>query len=588
MGILNKVMTASSVIDGAKNVKKTYNNSLNNKYSNILGTNVVNSKEKNYMGQNNAINMNKDTSKKELIASEEIDALCKVAGIKDIASQVAKKTREIDLNNTQHIKNTAKAIKNKQFGRALKEGAKASAVTVPAAGGMILAGKGFTKTLQKLDKRENQNERTDNQKKVMGGALTTALALNALANKRALVPFGNGAKQFTKATKNIVENNTTRAIGDQLRKSDTIHTVSQTIKNPVKKLGKKVQNNVKKNEQIARQAEFVAKQKNKKKILDDISNELSNKTVVQKGNNLILPKRVYGMNKNNERRKMEEISNMLQDDGTSISKLVGNARQNNSMNGLNINKPNYNKPNYNKPKYNKPKFNKRNRGNNGPNKKASEEIDDLLKIAGYPVELGKAFVKSGVNALPAMLAPAILSYAINRDLKTMQKLPDRPKKVKKAKSQKIKKTKQKEINKVAFQVPNINKTTVKNFALKHGKDAGMIAAKSLGSAVIPGAIVYATGRNIGGALEKVKTRDEINKEMIKNKEEQKKLIQDEVARQIQLKSASEKGSSDVTDDIGDVYNAVSDTLNKDIRGCKEVEKKKIHIGNGVKKTFRKE
>ena len=646
MGAIGKILTAQTIASTgtaeAKKVGKIYQNSANNKYSTLLGTDVNPSTTK-MLGARNVVNvkgesgLNKD---KELTASEQINELYKnaalnvtrgpknlAAGIASKAKEISKKIDDIDVANTEHIRNaieSAKAVKRtnsrikankaaykklsdaersnirnfkrEQRRNVLKESGKAALVTVPALGSMVLAGKGVTKGLEKLDKNPNQNERSDIEKKVIGGALTSALVANAIANKRVLKPFSTGLKSAKNSVQTIAENNIGRAVGQEiLSKDPTVHMVAGVIKKPVGKVSKKFTAQRKKrlNQQLRRptgkRIVNTRLSEGRRDVRPTRITRPSNRMysyLGQKTNIKLIPRNrdasleSYRDELNNiskeirKKMKKERIKNDRKFELEQIEKLK------NSKNPPNINpdaKTVFKSHGDGKfIDYENLGKNETYKGYNKiHNKKASEEIDELYKTAAavppvpadpYVVELGKNFLKGGLESLPGMIAPATLGYLIHRDLKTMQKLK---KENNDSKARKKKKT----LKKVAFEMPEPVRRYGReaiDYMKKYPKKAGILAAKGLGSTLIPGTIIYMTGRNIGGNMEKIKQEQEREKELEKN-ELQEKNAQNEEAEGY---------------DIGDVYEEINDRTYSDILGAKKLEKKPIHIGNGVKKTFR--
>lgn len=141
MGAIGKILTAQTIASTgaaeAKKVGKTYQNSANNKYSTLLGTDV-NSNAPKMMGARNVVNtkgpsaLNKN---KELTASEQINELYKNAslnvvrgaknlgiGVASKAKEISKKIDDIDIANTEHIRNAMESLKAvKRTNKRIKE-----------------------------------------------------------------------------------------------------------------------------------------------------------------------------------------------------------------------------------------------------------------------------------------------------------------------------------------------------------------------------------------------------------------------------------------------------------------------------------
>lgn len=641
MGAIGKILTAQTIASTgtseAKKVGKIYQNSANNKYSTLLGTDVNPSTTK-MLGARNVVNvkgesgLNKD---KELTASEQINELYKnaalnvtrgpknlAAGIASKAKEISKKIDDIDVANTEHIRNAMESLKavkrtnkrikankaaykklsdiersnirnfkREQRRNALKESGKAALVTVPALGSMVLAGKGVTKGLEKLDKNPNQNERSNIEKKVIGGAVTSALVANAIANKRVLKPFSTGLKSAKKSMQDIAEKNIGRAVGQELLKKDpTAHMVAGVLKKPVGKISKKftAQRKNRLNQRLKRPTEERVVNARFRKANNrpngSINKMLSYSSSRQRTNTNPLPRNntqnveaykrelsnIYKetRKKMREEARKEQINRDREFELEQIRKFKKSRKANPDTktifkshgDGKFIDYENLGK-NETYKGYNKIH-----------NKKASEEIDELYKTAAavppvpadpYVVELGKNFLKGGLESLPSMIAPATLGYLIHRDLKTMQKLK------KETNDKKSERKKKKGLKKIAFELPEPVRRYGReaiDYMKKYPKKAGILAAKGLGSTLIPGTIIYMTGRNIGGNMEKIKQEQEREKEL-----NEEKKAQNEEAEGY---------------DIGDVYEEINDRTYGDILGAKKLEKKPIHIGNGVKKRFR--
>lgn len=683
MGVVGKLFTAQMVGDsakeGIKSVKKTYNDSMNNKYSTLLGTNINTSAPKE-MGIRNAMNTRGTISvkKPEITASEQIDEIYKSAsassinridnikrraknmalGISSGIEGVSRKINEIDDRNTEHIRNATRSLKSvkdtklnilknkdsynklndigkrniknfqkQQISNALKEGGKAALVTVPAVGGMIMAGKGVTKGLEKLDKRPKQNERTDMEKKIIGGSITGALMLNAIAHKKVLKPFSVGMQSATKSAKNIVENNATRAIGQEMfSKNPEAHMVAGIVKKPITKINKNLTKKHNAIENMKRATNKKVVRINGRPVRQNINNRnIINRNIInttsQVVNNEPKSPEFYQEKLNQALERMERnnaINNSTTPNGR--KKFVGNVSEhietevnrngNRARIRRNINNKNYrNGKKYNNnnkyrgrkqtnlnnrtKKYNRKRFKPR-FDENGPNKNASEIIDSLYKTAEvvvdpYAVQLGKEFLKGGLETIPSMVAPATLAFIVSRDISKIKKLKKKNSEQKQPSQPKqIKPKKNKEFKKVAFTLPepiNRYKNEAVDYIKQYPKKAGLIAAKSLGSTLIPGAAIYVTGRNIGGYLEKVNREDVSIRKRVREAEALKKQMEEEKLKQ---QNQEKKADNEELEgyDIGDVYQDINDEVYGDVLNAKKIEKKPVHIGNGVKKTFR--
>lgn len=101
MGPIDKLFVGMDIVDGVGKVKNTYKSSANNKYDNILGTKPI--KTTNMLGMNNAVNGKINNQKREMLASENLDNMIKIAGIDDFLRGA--KSKKDDFN--KH-KNNAK------------------------------------------------------------------------------------------------------------------------------------------------------------------------------------------------------------------------------------------------------------------------------------------------------------------------------------------------------------------------------------------------------------------------------------------------------------------------------------------------
>lgn len=101
MGTIDKVFAGMDVIDGVGKVKNTYKSSANTKYDKIMGTKPI--KTTNMLGMNNAVNGKINNQKRQMLASEDLDGMYKMAGIDEFLKGL--KSGKDNLNNK---KNTAK------------------------------------------------------------------------------------------------------------------------------------------------------------------------------------------------------------------------------------------------------------------------------------------------------------------------------------------------------------------------------------------------------------------------------------------------------------------------------------------------
>lgn len=113
MNLLNKAFVGMDIVDGVGKTKQAYNSSSNNKYDNIMGTKPI--KTTNMGGQANALNGRNTAMKRSVLASEELDNMCKIAGVDDFLKGMGKSKKTFDkskanINNNKN--NIGKNIKN--------------------------------------------------------------------------------------------------------------------------------------------------------------------------------------------------------------------------------------------------------------------------------------------------------------------------------------------------------------------------------------------------------------------------------------------------------------------------------------------
>ena len=441
---IDTVFSVMDAVDGVKKVKNTYNNSTN-KYDSLMGTTISkNISQKN--GLNNAAISGK-------LASEELDFLCKQAGIKipnrsDMAriannvmfdakkgiKNVSNKIENIDKNNTEHLKNMMAGIKGKDIKGALKEGLKASKVTLPAGLGMLGAGALTTKTMKDLDK--DRNPEKDLEYNTIGTGVSAALLLNAMHNKRMLKPAS------------VMAN----VVGDKM------------MKYPLRV--------IKKNSKAG-------------KIVVDVAGQVNKKI---------------------------------------------------------------------------------------RSKKASDELNDLEKLAKIDAEFGKKlfkehFLERGKESIPYYAAPAALSFMLGRNLRRgFEKEPK----------------KKDDSEKIAQFSPKFKITPKMEDGIKMNLEKG---AEGLGRTIFPAAVMAVTGRDITNSFGKLKDNDNMstrqndmaNKIVIQiNGDDTKRKIKKDVSRQLDSALSKQAG----------VLNNVSESIPSNIAEINKIKIKKPIIGNGIKKSFR--
>lgn len=256
-------------------------------------------------------------------------------------------------------------------------------------------------------------------------------------------------------------------------------------------------------------------------------------------------------------------------------------------------------------------------------KKASAEIDELEKIAGKKMDFAKDlavnhFLKEGLKSIPYYTAPAALGFMLNRDIKNgLKKFDERnsPKEQLKEDLKDFATSKNKDVEKVAKLInfdkqkvinalskDNIRRLTTKDNLRKAGVVALERGADGLGRTMFPATVTAITGRNIMNSFKKLEDgagstpqEDMANKIIIQiNGAPSKRNLKREVSKEIDKKySMDKKASQDESLDVGDILKDINDQIlsdalkkDKDARNVSKMPVKKIHIGQGVKKTFR--
>lgn len=494
-------------------------------------------------------------SEEEKIAIQEIDDIVKSAGLVpkklgSLATNIGQKINKIDENNSKNIAKAIYDAKHKRYGKSLKNAGKAAVVTIPAVAGMVGAGVGTTKLLNAANKKSDMDSKAEHA--VLGAGVTGALALNALAHKRVLMPSKNVA--------NVIGDNAIKYPAKAIKKGSKAGKVIIDTLKKVSKEGKKI---VK--EQEKEMKEQAEKALNEKRLAD-------------------------------QKRRMHDFD---------LDNMVKNIE--NSMSKNKIKKPD-SRTFAQQMKYMENKYYKDNRGKlltdeeirkawkekQKPevesivreavkkigNKKAfdSNELIEKIAKASMPTKKNLAkdifvdhFLKKGLESIPYYGAPAAVSYMISRDMKNGFKKMDKNDPEKTASFKDVLKK-------------NVLKENTKK-ALIRGAEVG---ADGLGRTIIPGALMVATGRNITNGFKPIDT----GKDAINSKEQfaksivinitgkpTKKNISDEISKHMdEIKKTAE---TDMSLDIGDILKDV-----RKIKGEKMVKNKKVHIGNGIKKQFR--
>lgn len=572
-GVINNAFIAMDAVDGAKKVGKAYKQT-NTTYSDPLGTTIKKTSPK--MGAANAEIANPK------LASEAIDELCKVAIAKTplkkaiIHAKLGKRNLgrgldRIDAANTQHIKNAINAVKNKQLVRGVSEAGKASLVTVPAVAGMIAAGKGTEKMLEKFDKNSKQPE-NELERKVIGAGVTGALLLNAATGKRVIKP---GVTAL-----NIAGTKSVKYPMNAVRKTRAGKVVGDFVKqvgNQGSKAAKAVDNaNAQKMMSVARA---------KTRDMDFLKGKLYD---LQNGKQKLDPSAAFNALLSSEQRKVLKDGALK---GMDTSQVANN---------------------WNKRKqYLSQLFDEYINSKN-----ASSEIDDLEKLAGKKTEFAKHlavdhFLKEGLKSIPYYTAPAALGFMLNRDIKNGLKKFSEKESPKEQLKEDLKSITSGGVEKVAG-IPFIDKQKIMNAVSKENikrlttkeslKKGGIIAlekgADGLGRTIFPATVTAITGRNIMNSFKKLEDshgvtpqEDMANRIIIQiNGEPTKRKLKSQVSKEIDKKySINKQASFDIGDVLKEIHKERENAdlkREKESKGASKLTSKKVHVGNGVKKTFR--
>lgn len=272
-GIINKVFGAMEVVDGAKKVKKEFNNA-ENKYDAKLGVST------NHL-------------KPPKLASEELDELLKIAGvgqrgfkslsraagstITDGAKAVKKGIGAADKFTMDNASKAVASMKGGDIKQGLKSGAKALPGLAAGAAGIVGAGKLATKAIDHFDKRPSEENKLES--KVIGAGLSTALALSAMTNRSLAKPLAVASK----ASRNKV---LMHPIDKYKASSPTAKTVIEGGQNAIKGVNKALNSAIGKDKSGAFKAMKDATNKNinskrnterqAQKIIGSVNNALSN------------------------------------------------------------------------------------------------------------------------------------------------------------------------------------------------------------------------------------------------------------------------------------------------------------------------
>lgn len=526
---INAAFGAMEAIDGVKKTNQAYKNT-DNKYDDLMGTKLV--KAPKVMGNQNSIVAGKSTaSNSPKLASEELSNIYKEAKLLNKNSLGTLKTvvDNFDAKNTQHLKNTVGAIKNKQFMNALHHGARAIPGTALGAGLIAGSGVGATKLLKKIDGTNNPQNNVEYN--TIGGAVSAGMALSALGNKRMLLPaskaLGILAKQTAKIPVNTVKNTPVGKVMNAFGQSVKA-TASQANKttNDISFLGSNI-------EKLMGQGKTF--EEASKTIFDQQISNIKNqnwqlgKTDPSKLQDLIAS-------------RTKELSNSFE----SIKSLL--------------------------------------------NKKASSEVDELYKIAGAKTEylqdvIKKKFFKSGLESLPYYAGTAIVGHAIDSSVKRRIKDAE----LYRAKQEYLK-NKETQTPKVQEKVASAEAIFFKNPKVnKVFKNSLESAVEGVGRMTIPLAASTLIGRDITKSLRKI-DRGNINSDGVTTDENSIQLSRSERASiqdMISDKNEQTKTAGESQSNNDEVAQQIMRRVEKEIiKGDTKLNGEKIHIGNGVKKQFR--
>lgn len=564
---------AMEAADGIKNTGKAYKDT-RNKYDDLMGTRLV--KATNKMGlqnaslagsnsrdiTNNIINSNAinsiGVSNNKKTASEKIDYLYKEAGIRDRVVAMGPKIKNaiptakrmidnFDARNTAHLVAAKDAFKNKEVLRGINHSVKAAPGTALGAGMIVGSGVGTTKLLKKLD---NSNDaRNDVEYNTIGGAITAGMALNALSKKRMLAPastaLGMLAAHATKVPGNVVKKT---PVGQ------AFNMAGQGLKATAAQTNK-----------INSDINFIGS--NIDKLLDSgkTFSEAKDLIVDRQLNNL---KTQHWQLSKTDPQKLQELLEARKGELEHAFGVVADL----------------------------------------VNKKASEKLDDLYKVAGTKTDylnhvIKNRFFKPGFESLPYYAGTAMIGLAVDKKNQKRQKDIELYNAYQKA-------IKDKKQSNTEAPVPE-KVASAQTVFLKNPKIDGLIrqslesAVEGVGRMAVPLAASTLIGRDFTNSFRKVRRNkldgennlapDEASiqlsrrdrREMLKqigNVDTTKAASEDEQEEEEQEQQPKEKGTSE--DSAQNVLDTVRD-IEKGVIGAREVlQGDRVHIGNGVKKQFR--
>lgn len=539
---LNTIFAGMEAVDGVKKMKDTYQNkSVTNKYDNLMGTSIV--KAPKVMGAQNAI-----IGGKNKMAAQELDEIYKQAklDVAGTAKKVGQKLSKVDIGgtakkmseavsnfdtkNTQHIKDTISHAKNKKVMETIRSGLKAVPGTALGAGLIAGAGVGTAKGLKKLDKRDNPQSNAEYN--AMGAALSGALAAKALSSGRMLKPITTGlgiaGKSLTKIPGQQIKKTPGGAalaggLHQAAKDSVAIQKSKEMAQKGVSYAGSQIEQLMGKNQGLnSAQAAKLFKDQQMKKVLSD-----------------------------NWGKPKEVIDEITKARGVELDDFISKAMDIMS-------------------------------------KKASTEIDCMYKIAGAKTDyLGdvvkKKFFKSGLESLPYYAGTAALGYMVDRGVN--KKIEDD--KLIKARDAYMKKKQIAEIPENTEKVANAAdavffKNPKINAVFKQSLES---AVEGVGRSVMPTVATAITGRNIANSFRKL---DRTNEEGNSAPDEQSIHLSRKDRRDIRKMIGSEDMGKTAEDMSGSqIIEEIMRNTETDVVGATEkLDGDKVHVGNGVKKTFR--
>lgn len=383
-GPISKVFAGMEVVDGVKNVRKEFKNT-ENQYDAKLGVDM-------------------GSVKATKLANEELDAILKVAGIKNIKPRVVTEAikrgvkdtvNNFDKGTSKNIKGTVNAIKKGNKKQAFK-GALRSMPGVAINAGLVAgAGVGTTKLLDSMDKKKSDENKLAH--KIIGATVATGVAATALS--------GGGVSQIAKTIKNTSKNSVLKHPVDQLSKNNKtfkqLKTVAKDIsnnkdvKNVIKEVGGSTKNTVSNSNYYTKNS--ADKIENAaQKIVSSINKNLNNTNPKFKKD---IPQTLKELAK-------QEQSNF-------VNRFMINNRNATVDDAMKAWKASSEKKVHNKASQMAVSVAKR------INKTASEELDDIVKLAGFNSNEAKAVLgKVGKGAIGAgkyvgdkMITPALTAMS---------------------------------------------------------------------------------------------------------------------------------------------------------------------------------